>query len=465
MATYDYAVIGAGPGGYVSAIRAAQLGLKTVLIEKNDALGGCCLNVGCIPSKALLEASEMVASAKHKFPEFGVKVGNVSFDLKTMMAKKAEVVKTLTDGIKLLMKKNKVDVVQGTASFKTNTTLAIADNEEVTEIEAKNICIATGGTPIELPFMKFDGNRIISSTEALSLPKVPKQLLVIGGGAIGLEMASVWSRLGSQVTVIEMLPQIAPFADKQIATMLQRSLKAQGIEILTATKVKAADIKKTKVTLTYEDAKGNESQISGERVLLSVGRKPFAQGIGIDAVGIELEQSGHIKIDDEYRTNVSNIYAIGDVVKGPALAHKAEEEGVAVAEIISGNKAHMNYNTIPNIIYTWPELAQVGLTDAEAKDKGHEVKVGKFYFRGNGRALTMGDPDGLIKVVADKETDKLLGVHIVGPRASDMIAEAVTAMEFSASAEDLALTIHAHPTLSEALKEAALAVDGNAIHG
>ena len=463
MESFDYAIIGAGPGGYVSAIRASQLGLKTALIEKESSLGGTCLNVGCIPSKALLEASEWYAMAGHKFDEAGIGIGKLTLDLKRMMERKAEIVKTLTVGIGMLMKKNKVNVLRGTGKLTGKNTITIA-GESAGEIEAKSICLAMGSLPVELPFLKFDGEQIVSSTEALSFDKVPKHLVVIGAGAVGLELGSVWRRLGAKVTVIEMLPQITPFADKQMAVMLQRALTAQGMEIMPDTKVTGAETGDGGVTVHYEDAKGERGEATGDKVLVSVGRRPFSEGAGLDAAGVKVDESGRIPVDGHWRTGVENIHAIGDLIDGPMLAHKAEDEGVAVAEIVAGGEGHVNYEAIPNIVYTWPEMAAVGMTEAEAKEKGHEVKVGKFYFRGNGRALTMSESEGLVKIVADAKSDRVLGVHIVGPRASELIAEAVIAMEFSASAEDIARTVHAHPTLAEAVKEAALAVDKRAIH-
>ncbi len=464
MESYDYAVIGGGIAGYVSAIRAGQLGLRTVLVEKESRLGGTCLNVGCIPSKALLESSEHYARALHSFPEHGIRLGEVKLNLSTMMKRKEGVVKTLTDGIRLLMKKNKVTVLEGLGRLTAADRIAVTTAGGEQEITAGAICLATGSVPVELPFMPFDHTRVVNSTDALSFVRVPKHLVVIGAGAVGLELGSVWSRLGAKVTVIEMLPQIAPFADKQLATTLMRLLKDQGMEFLLNTKVTSAKVTKQQVALTWENGKGESGTVKGDKVLVAVGRRPFHEGVGLEAVGITPEASGHIAVDDQFRTSVPSIYAVGDLIHGPALAHKGEEEGVAVAEIIAGRPGHVNYDIIPNVIYTAPELATVGLHEKEAKERGIEVKVGKFYFRANGRALGMGESDGLVKVVADAKSDRVLGVHILGPRASDMIAEAVVAMEFQASAEDIARTIHAHPTLPEALKEAALAVDKRAIH-
>ncbi len=465
MEKYDYAVIGAGPGGYVSAIRAAQLGLKTALIEKDERLGGVCLNVGCIPSKALLESSELYALTKNRLSEHGILVNDATLDLAAMMKRKDEIVRTLTDGIQMLMKKNKITVLQGLGRLTAPKRIQIEGKEVRSEIEASAICLAMGSMPMELPFLKFDGVQVVSSTEALSFDKAPEHLIVIGAGAIGLELGSVWNRLGAKVTVIELLPQIVPFADKQLAILLQRSLKQQGLEILLETKVTGAEIKENKVILTYVDAKGQKSGISGDKVLVAVGRKPRSPDAGLDQVGVKVEPNGRIPVDARFRTNIPGIYAIGDLIHGPMLAHKAHEDGVAVAEIIAGKPGQVNYNVIPNVVYTMPELATVGIHEEQAKERSVDVKVGKFYFRGNGRALTMGETEGMVKVVAEAKTDRILGVHIIGPRASDMIAEAVLAMEFQASTEDLARTIHAHPTLSEALKEAALAVDKRSLHG
>lgn len=465
MESYEYVVIGAGPGGYVSAIRAAQLGLKTALIEKDSRLGGTCLNIGCIPSKALLESSEWFHMASNKFGKMGISVKKPALDLPVMMERKERVVKTLTDGIVMLMKKNKVTVLHGKGELTAADRVRITGNDGSSEIEAKHICLAMGSVPVELPFMPFDGETVVSSTDALAFTSVPKQMIVIGAGAIGLELGSVWARLGTKVTVLELLPQIVPFADKQAAQLLQRALKQQGLDIQLEMKVtgmtKNAD---GRAVVSYVDKKGKELSIEGDKVLVAVGRKPFSGGAGLETVGIVPGKGGQISIDDHFRTSVKNIFAIGDLVHGPMLAHKAEEDGIAVAEIVAGKPGHVNYNTIPSVVYTWPELAMVGLTEAEAKEKGHQVKVGKFYFRGNGRALSMEEPDGMAKIVADADTDRILGVHIIGARASDMIAEAVTFMEFSGSAEDMARTVHAHPTLSEILKEAALAVNKRAIH-
>lgn len=465
MDKFDFTVIGAGPGGYVSAIRAAQLGLKTAIIEKSDTLGGCCLNVGCIPSKALLESSEWYANATGRFSEHGISTGRIDLDLKAMMARKEGIVKTLTDGISMLMRKNKITVVRGEGSLAGKGVVSIAGGDNVREIESRAIVLATGGAPVELPFMPFDRKYIVSSTEALAFDKVPKHLVVIGAGAIGLELGSLWRRLGSKVTVIEMLDQVAPFADRQMAVMLQRSLASKGLEFHLKSTVTSADVKRGWITVVFKNEKGDEVSIKADKVLVAVGRKPYSEGLGLEAAGILLEKSGHVRIDSTWLTSAENVYAIGDLVAGPALAHKAGEEGMAVAEIAAGRHGHVNYDVIPNVIYTSPELATLGINEEEAKAKGIKYKVGKFYFRGNGRALSLGETDGLVKLIADAGNDRLLGAHIVGPRASDMIGELVMAMEFSASAEDVARTIHAHPTLSEVVREAALAVDNRQIHG
>ncbi len=465
MSSFDFAVIGAGPGGYVAAIRAAQLGLKTVLIEKNERLGGTCLNIGCIPSKALLESSEWFHQAGHQFENHGIQLKDVKLDLKAMMSRKEEVVKTLTDGIGMLMKKNKVTVMQGTGVLKEKGKVEVETADGKETIEAKTIVFAMGSVPVELPFMKFDHERIIDSEDALALDKVPKKLIVVGGGAIGLEMGSVWARLGSEVTVVEMLPQIVPFADKQLAKMLQRSLKDLGMEFHLEAKVTGAEVLKTKAKLTFEDKKGDEHTIDGDKVLVAVGRKPNPNTAGVKDAGVELDDKGFVKVDEHWQTNLEGVYAIGDLIQGPMLAHKAEDEGMAVAEHAAGKSGHVNYDAIPNVVYTEPELAMVGKTEDQCKEEKIKVKTGKFYFRGNGRALALGNTDGLVKVVAEAETDTVLGVSILGPRASELIAEAVTVMEFHGSSEDIARTCHAHPTLSEAVKEAALAVENRAIHG
>ena len=463
METRDLIVVGAGPGGYVAAIRAAQLGLKVTLVEKDARLGGTCLNVGCIPSKALLESSEIFHAAGHSFANHGVDISGLSLDLDKMMARKDDVVVQLTDGIAGLMKKNKVAVATGTAELVAANRVRVTSGDDSKELEAKAIILATGSVPVELPFLPFDGERVIDSTSALALAQVPEHLIVIGAGAVGLELGSVWLRLGARVTVVEMMPQIAPFADKATANQLERALKAQGMNFALKTTVTAAEVTAEGVTLSLTDGKGETSELTGDRVLVAVGRRPYTAGLGLDRVGIELDR-GRIPVDAELRTRVASIFAIGDVVRGPMLAHKAEEEGVAAAEIIAGKPGHVNLDLVPSVVYTHPELATVGIGDVEAKQRGLKVNVGRFLFRANGRAKAMANEDGMVKIVADASSDRILGVHIVGPAASELIAEAVVAMEFQASAEDLARTIHAHPTLSEAVKEAALAVDRRSIH-
>ena len=464
METFDLVVIGSGPGGYVCAIRAAQLGLKTALVEKRSTLGGTCLNIGCIPSKALLESSELYSAAHHKFTDHGIDAAKVDLNLPQMMARKGRIVQELTDGVAMLMKKNKITVLTGRGVITAPGRVTVMSKNKDEEIEAKNICLAMGSEAVELPFMPFDGNLIVSSTEALSFSEVPKRLLVIGAGAVGLEMGSVWLRLGAEVTVIEMLPTITPFADKQMSSSLQRALQSQGLEFKLSSKVVAAKPAKKSVKVTVENKDGETEDIRADKVLVAVGRRPVTDGTGLENVGVALDDMGRVAIDDQFRSNVDGIYAIGDLVRGSMLAHKAEDEGLAVAEIIAGLPGHVNYDAIPNVVYTEPELAMVGRTETELKDADIPFNAGRFMFRANGRAKSLGQLDGMVKILAHKETDEILGVHMVGPRASELIAEAVVAMEFSASAEDLARTCHAHPTLSEVVREAALAVDKRAIH-
>ncbi|MBM3329465.1 MAG: dihydrolipoyl dehydrogenase [Calditrichaeota bacterium] len=464
--SYDIAIIGAGPGGYVCALRSGQLGLKTLLIDPGDRLGGTCLNVGCIPSKALLEASEWFHSVGHKFPAFGIAAGSVTLDLPKMLGEKERIVRTLTDGISLLMKKQRVEVIRGRGRLAGPGMVVVKGDGKNggDEIAAKVIVLATGSVPVELPFMPFDGKVVVSSTEALAFDAVPDHLVVVGAGAVGLELGSVWNRLGAKVTVVEMLPAIAPFADRQLTTLLQRSLTSQGLEFRLETQVTAAKVARGKALLTLTGKDGREDKLTCDKVLVAVGRKPFSDGLRLEEAGVTTER-GRVVVDDRFQTSVEGVYAIGDLIRGPMLAHKASEEGVAVAELVAGHAAFVNYDAIPNVIYTAPELAVVGLSEEEATQRGHAVKSGKFFFRGNGRALSLGEPEGLVKVVADATTDRVLGIHILGPRASDMIAEAALALEFSASSEDLGRTIHAHPTLSEAVKEAALAVNKMQLHG
>jgi len=464
MERFDVAVIGSGPGGYVAAIRAAQLGLEVALIEKHSHLGGTCLNVGCIPSKALLESSELFFTLRHGVADHGIQVSRPELDLPALMARKEKVVGEITSGLALLMKKNKITVMNGLGSFAAPDRVQVTSGDAVNEIQAANVIIATGSKPVELPFMKFDGKRIVNSTHALRFEEVPKQLVVIGAGAIGLELGSVWNRLGARVTVIELLPRIVPFADKRCGDALKKALETQGLEFHLSAKVTGAETHEDSVTVTFQTKKGEEKNVLADKVLVSVGRRPHTDGLGLEAVDVQRDEAGRVVIDDHFRTNVAGIYAIGDVVRGPMLAHKAEDEGVAVAEVIAGRPGHVNYEAIPNVVYTWPELAEVGLNEEAAKERGIPVKVGRSYFKANGRAKTLGEEEGLVKVIAHADSDRLLGVSIVGARASDMIAEAVAAMEFKGSAEDLARTCHAHPTLSEIVKEAALAVDKRSIH-
>ena len=468
---FDLIVIGAGPGGYVAAIRAGQLGLKTALIEANERLGGTCLNVGCIPSKALLESSERYSALKDGLDEHGISVGSVALDLERLMSRKQGIVTELTSGIVGLMKKNKVTVFQGRGELLGAGRVAVpgvgdAAEEPARELRATSILIATGSAPVELPFLPFDGEFIVSSTEALAFDEVPKRLVVIGAGAVGLELGSVWSRLGAEVTVLEMLPQAVAFADKQIAKVLERSLKGQGLNLMLQTKVTGATVRENEIHVSYEDKRGEAGELACDKLLVAVGRRPYTAGLGLEAAGISLDEAGRVpvKVKEGFQTSAPGVYAIGDVIEGPMLAHKAEEEGIAVVERLAGLAGLVNHAVIPNVVYTHPEVASVGLTEEAAKAQGLEVAVGKFYFKANGRAKSMGETEGLAKVVADATSDRLLGVHIVGARASEMIAEAAMAMEFGGSAEDLARTCHAHPTLSEILKEAAMAVDNRAIH-
>lgn len=462
---FDFVMIGSGPGGYTGVIRAAQLGLKCAIIEKEKNLGGTCLNVGCIPSKALLESSEHFAMASHgDFETHGLKISGFELDLTKMMGRKEKIVKDLTGGVAFLMKKNKVTVFNGTGTITGPNAVSVkgADGSE-TKLNVKNIVIATGSTPIDLPFAKPDGKQIITSTEALSLPKVPKHLIVIGGGVIGLELGSVWLRLGAKVTVIEFLANIAGASDQQSAKLLQRSLTKQGMEFMLSTAVTGVEKSANSVKVTFEGRDDKKpGSIEGDVVLVSVGRKAYTDGLGLENVGVERDNRGRVVVDQHFKTKVPSIFAIGDVIAGPMLAHKAEDEGVAVAEMVATGHGHVNYETVPSVIYTWPELASVGYTEEQLKEKGVEYKSGAFPFSANGRAKAIGMTDGQVKVLADAKTDKVLGVHIVGPRASDMLAEAVVAMEFGTSSEDIGRSFHAHPTLSEVMREAALAVDKRA---
>ena len=462
---FDVVFVGAGPGGYTGAIRAAQLGLKTAVIEKDKTLGGTCLNVGCIPSKALLDSSENFAAALHDFAAHGIQVSGVKLDLPTMMSRKEKIVKDLTGGIAFLFKKNKITSFQGKGKLLSPTQVEVQAADGTKQvIETKNVILATGSVVNELPSVPFDGKTIVSSTEALSLPAVPKHLLVIGGGVIGLELGSVWLRLGAKVTVLEYAERLCPTMDQQMTKKLEQVLVKQGMEFLFEVKVTAAKSGgKDGVQISFEDLKTKEQKtIAGDVVLVATGRKPYSDGLGLEALGIERDKRGVVQVNDHFQTKVPNIYAIGDLIRGPMLAHKAEEEGVAVAEMLAGHAGHVNYETVPGIIYTWPELASVGATEEQLKEQGIQYKSGSFPFSANGRAKAMGMTDGLVKVLADSATDRILGVHVLGPRASDMIAEAVVAMEFGGSSEDLARSFHAHPTLSEVMREAALNVEKRA---
>ncbi len=464
MEKFDVVIIGSGPGGYVAAIRAAQLGLKTAIVEKDKELGGTCLNIGCIPSKALLTSSDHFVFAKKEAAKHGIVLENVGLDLAKMLARKDKVVKTMNGGVKALMKGNRITTFQGLGTITAPGRVAIKPREgDSQEIEAKNIVIATGSVPIELANMKFDGEVIVSSTEALTFEKAPEKLLVIGGGAIGLELGSVWSRLGSEVVVLEFLPRIALGFDLELANLLQRALTAQGMTFHLETKVDSVKAENGRAIATAAKG-GEELKFEADKVLVSVGRRAFSKGVFGEKLGVALDDRGRVKVDGHFRTNVEGIYAIGDVIAGPMLAHKAEEEGIACVEMIAGKAGHVNYDVIPSIIYTNPELAGVGVTEDFAKEKGMKVRIGKFPFRANGRAVANEDVEGVVKFVADAETDRILGAHILAHAASELIAETVAVMEFGGSSEDLGRTVHAHPTLSEAVKEAALAVEKRALH-
>ncbi len=463
---YDIIVIGSGPGGYISAIRAAQLGKKVAIIEKYATLGGTCLNVGCIPSKALLDSSHHYHDAIHHFEEHGISVQQPTFDFGKMVARKATVVEQTTGGIKYLMDKNNIEVYEGLGSFEDKTHVKVTKNDGSSEVlEAANIIIATGSKPSTLPFISIDKERVITSTEALKLTEVPKHLLVIGGGVIGLELGSVYKRLGANVSVIEYAPTITPTMDKDVSKELTKVLKKQGIKFHVSHGVTAVERNGDEVVVKATNKKGEEVTFTGDYCLVSVGRHAYTKGLNLENAGIKVSERGQIDVNDHLQTNVSNIYAIGDVVRGPMLAHKAEEEGVAVAEYLAGQKPHVDYNLVPGIVYTWPEVAAVGKTEQELKDSGVAYKAGKFSMRALGRSRASGDIDGFVKVLADKNTDEVLGVHIVGARAADLIMEMAVAMEFRASAEDIARICHGHPTYSEAVKEAAKAAwDGKPLN-
>lgn len=460
----DFIVIGGGPGGYVAAIRAAQLGMSVLCVEKRRTLGGTCLNIGCIPSKALLHSSHKYAEVQTHLASYGVNVNSVSLDLPTMMTYKSKVVEDLTNGIAFLFKKNKVIHLVGTARFLSSQEVAVNTETGEDVWQADKILIATGSESASLPGIEIDEERVVSSTGALSLKAVPNHLVVVGGGYIGLEMGSVWQRLGAKVTVIEFMDRLVPQMDKELSAALQKALMKQGLEFKLSTKV--LGIKKTPRNMAVEvESNGNgKAELQADVVLIATGRKPFTQGLGLEKIGVALNKQGFIMVNSHYETSTSGVYAIGDVIPGPMLAHKAEDEGIAVAEIMAGQPGHVNYDAIPSVIYTSPEVASVGKTEEELKEQERPYKVGKFPFLANSRAKATREAEGFVKVLADAYTDQVLGVHIIGPDAGTLIAEAVLALEFSASAEDIARTCHAHPTLSEAVKEAALAVDGRAIH-
>ena len=461
MSNYDVVVIGSGPGGYVSAIRCAQLGMKTALVEKYDTLGGTCLNVGCIPSKALLDSSHHFEDTQKHLEGHGIEIsGEVKLNLAKMMERKSGVVAQTTKGIDFLMDKNKIEVFHGLGSFQDAHTLTISGKKEQT-ISGKHFIIATGSKPASLPFIKLDKKRVITSTEALSMTEVPEHLVIIGGGVIGLELGQVYRRLGAQVSVVEYMDRIIPTMDGAQSKELTKVLKKQGVKFYLSHQVQGVKTTKNKVTVTALDKKGQEVSFEGDYCLVSVGRKPYTEGLGLEIAGVGVNERGQIQVNDHLQTNIGHIYAIGDVVRGAMLAHKAEEEGVMVAELIAGQKPHINYNLIPGVVYTWPEVASVGKTEEQLKEAGVAYKSGQFPMRALGRSRASGDVDGFVKILSDAQTDELLGVHMVGARVADLIAEAVTAMEFRASAEDLARMSHAHPTYAEAVKEAALAATEN----
>ncbi len=463
---YDITIIGSGPGGYVAAIRCAQLGMKTALVEKYSTLGGTCLNVGCIPSKALLDSSEHYHNAHKRFEEHGIKINDLGVDMPQMIKRKDSVVSQTTAGIDYLMKKNKIDVHHGLGSFQDKNTIKVVnDKGEVNTFTSAKTIIATGSKPANLPFIELDKERVITSTEALNLQKVPDHLIIIGGGVIGLELGSVYARLGAKVSVIEYMDNIIPTMDRTMGKDLQRSLKKIGVKFYLQHKVTGVSRSEDQVTVTAEDKKGQTVEFLGDYCMVAIGRKAYTEGLGLENVGITTDKQGRVEVNEHLQTSQDNIFAIGDVIKGAMLAHKAEEEGVYVAEYAAGQKPHINYNLIPGVVYTWPEVASVGYTEEQLKEKGTAYKTGAFPFKALGRARASMDIEGQVKVLADKQTDELLGVHIIGPRAADMIAEAVIAMEYRASAEDIARMSHAHPTYTEAMKEACLAAtEDRALH-
>ena len=465
MDNFDLIVIGGGPGGYVCAIRAAQLGLKTACVESRGALGGTCLNVGCIPSKSLLNLSENFHKAKTDFNKQGIEIAGIKLNIEKMMSNKNKSIQVLTKGVEFLFKKNKVTYIKGKGVIFSKNNVVVYDNNKKTSFNSKNIVIATGSAVASLPGIEIDENNIISSTGALSLNKVPKKLAIIGGGYIGLEMGSVWSRLGSEVTVIEYLDYITPGMDREVSNEFQKILTKQGIKFKMSSKVNSVKKNINGVTINYTDIKNSKDEtLEFDKVLVSVGRKPYTEGLNLTKIGVKKDKKGRIEVNEKLQTSIKNIYAIGDVIKGPMLAHKAEEEGIAVAEILAGQAGHVNYNVIPGVVYTSPEVATVGKTEEQLKEEKKSYKVGKFPFMANSRAKVNNQTEGFVKILADSKTDKVLGVHIIGPHCGDMIAEMALAMEFGASAEDIARTCHAHPTHTEAIKEAALAVDKRPIH-
>lgn len=472
-ATPDVVVIGGGPGGYVAAIRAAQLGLSTVCVEMDKTLGGTCVNVGCIPSKALLSSSEHFEFAKHAAATHGIGVGQLTLDLTTMLKRKDDVVAQNTKGIEYLFRKHKITWARGFGTLKAGNVVEVTATGaggaggppagKIATYQAKNVIIATGSVPIQLPFLKFDERRVLSNVGALTIPQVPRHLIVIGGGVVGLELGSVWNRLGAKVTVVELLPAILPGMDDDVVREADRVLRKQGLEIRAGTRVTNGGLTDNGVFVEVEKD-GAKERIDGDHVLVSVGRKPSTTGIDVGALGLNVGKRGEILVDNQMRTNLPNVYAIGDCVPGPMLAHKAEEEGVVAAEVIAGKPSRMHYKSIPGVVYTWPEIASVGLTERQVKESGREYRTGRFPFSANGRARSMGDAMGFVKMVADAKTDELLGVHMIGPNVSELIAEVVLAFEYRGSSEDIGVTVHAHPTLSEVTKEAALATLGRSLH-
>lgn len=464
--SYDLVIIGGGPGGYVAAIRAAQLGMKVVCVEKRGALGGTCLNIGCIPSKALLHSSELYAQAQHGLADNGVEVGDLRLDLAKMMARKDKVVSDLTKGVEFLFKKNKIDYIRGTGRVPEPGTVAVESADGGSEIlNASSIIIATGSQPMLLPGLEIDEERVVSSTGALAFDKVPKSMIVIGAGVIGLELGSVWSRLGAQVTVLEFLDHILPGMDREITKQAQRVLTKQGLKFQLSSKVTGAKQTKSSVTVSYEPTGGGDARsVKAEVVLVAIGRAPYTEGLGLDELGVKRDGRGFIQVDERFQTSVPGIHAIGDCIPGPMLAHKAEEDGVVCVEMLAGQSGHVDYNRVPCVVYTWPEIAGVGQTEEQLKERGSDYRVGKFPFQANSRSRATGDTDGLVKILADARNDRVLGVHILGPMAGDLLQEAVIAMEFGVTSEDIARTVHHHPGMGEAVKEAALAVAGRAVH-